>query len=63
MATVRLYPTEMQFGDVIYVFKNASDADDFESCVATVDVKYCELKSRRLLTDNRRFRVSSERGR
>lgn len=44
MATRRLSPTEVQVDDVIYVFKNANDTDDFESCVATVDLKYCELE-------------------
>jgi hypothetical protein len=44
MTTRRLSPTEVQVDDVICVFKNATDADDFESCVATVDLKYCELE-------------------
>ena len=44
MATFRLSPTEVQVDDVVCVFKNAHDADEFESCVATVEMKYCELE-------------------
>lgn len=44
MTIRRRSPTEVQVDDVILVFKNANDADDFESCVSTVDLKYCELE-------------------
>jgi hypothetical protein len=44
MANVRISPTEVQVGDTIYTFESAGVADDFEACVATVDVRHCEAK-------------------
>jgi hypothetical protein len=42
MATIRISPTEVQLGTTIYTFEDADIADDFEACVATVSLKYCE---------------------
>jgi hypothetical protein len=44
MVTMRISPTEVQAGDIIYVFSDTADATEFEECVATVGVKYCELE-------------------
>lgn len=44
MVTMRISPTEVQAGDIIYVFAQAGDATEFQECVATVGVKYCELE-------------------
>jgi hypothetical protein len=52
MANVRISPTEVQVGDIIYTFESAGIADDFEACVATVDVSHCE--TRYLAVDKRR---------
>lgn len=42
MATIRISPTEVQLNSTIYTFADPDIADDFEACVATVNVKYCE---------------------
>lgn len=42
MATIRISPTEVEVDGVIYTFPFAYIADDFEACVAVVNVKYCE---------------------
>ena len=52
MANIRISPTEVQVGDIIYTFESAGTADDFEACVATVDVSHCEAKY--LTVDKRR---------
>jgi hypothetical protein len=52
MSNIRISPTEVQVGDTIYTFESAGVADDFEACVATVDVSHCE--SRFLSVDKRR---------
>lgn len=44
MVTMRISPTEVQAGDIIYVFADTADASEFQDCVATVGVKYCELE-------------------
>lgn len=44
MVTMRISPTEVQAGDIIYVFADTADATEFQECVATVGVKYCELE-------------------
>ena len=44
MVTMRISPTEVQAGDIIYVFGQTSDASAFQECVETVGVKYCELE-------------------
>jgi hypothetical protein len=44
MSTMRISPTEVQAGDIIYVFQDTRDANDFQECVATLGVKYCELE-------------------
>jgi hypothetical protein len=44
MVTMRISPTEVQAGDIIYVFDDTGDATEFQECVATVGVKYCELE-------------------
>ena len=44
MANIRISPTEVQVGEVVYTFESAGIADDFEACVATVDVGHCETK-------------------
>jgi hypothetical protein len=44
MVTMRISPTEVQAGDIIYVFQDINDANEFQECVATVGVKYCELE-------------------
>lgn len=44
MANIRISPNEVQVGDVIYTFESVGIADDFEACVATVDVSHCETK-------------------
>jgi hypothetical protein len=44
MVTMRISPTEVQAGDIIYVFTDTADATEFQECVATVGVKYCELE-------------------
>ena len=44
MVTMRISPTEVQAGDIIYVFSQATDATAFQECVATVGIKYCELE-------------------
>lgn len=44
MANIRISPTEVQVNDIIYTFESAGVADDFEACVATVDVSHCEQK-------------------
>lgn len=44
MANIRISPTEVQVGDIVYTFESAGVADDFEACVATVDVSHCETK-------------------
>lgn len=44
MVTMRISPTEVQAGDIIYVFARDNDADTFQECVAKVGVKYCELE-------------------
>lgn len=44
MVTMRISPTEVQAGDIIYIFADTTDATEFQECVATVGVKYCELE-------------------
>lgn len=44
MANIRISPTEVQVDDIIYTFEDAGVADDFEACVATVDVSHCTQK-------------------
>jgi hypothetical protein len=44
MATVRVSPTEVQVDNTIYTFESSGVADDFEACVATVDVGHCEAQ-------------------
>ena len=44
MITMRVSPTEVQAGDIIYVFSQDADANAFQECVAKVGVKYCELE-------------------
>jgi hypothetical protein len=44
MVTMRISPTEVQAGDIIYVFSQTTDASAFQECVAAVGVKYCELE-------------------
>jgi hypothetical protein len=44
MATVRVSPTEVQVDNIIYIFESSGVADDFEACVATVDVGHCETQ-------------------
>jgi hypothetical protein len=44
MPTVRLSPTEVQVDNTVYTFESSGVADDFEACVATVDVGHCETK-------------------
>ena len=44
MANIRISPTEVQVNDIIYTFEIAGMADEFEACVATVDVSHCEQK-------------------
>lgn len=44
MVTMRISPTEVQAGDIIYVFQQFDDASAFQECVAAVGVKYCELE-------------------
>jgi len=41
---MRISPTEVQAGDIIYVFRNTNDANAFQECVDTLGVKYCELE-------------------
>jgi hypothetical protein len=51
MPNIRISPTEVQVDETIYTFESAGVADDFEACVATVDVSQCE--SRYLSVDKR----------
>ena len=44
MVTIRISANEVQAGDIIYVFHDTSDANEFQECVAAVGVKYCELE-------------------
>jgi len=44
MPNIRISPTEVQVDTTIYTFESAGIADDFEACVATVDVSHCEAK-------------------
>jgi hypothetical protein len=44
MITMRISPTEVQVGDIIYVFGLEPDASAFQECVASLGVKYCELE-------------------
>lgn len=44
MANIRISPNEVQVGDIIYTFGSVGIADDFEACVATIDVSHCETK-------------------
>jgi hypothetical protein len=44
MHTNRVSPTEVQAGDVIYQFRDAAEASEFQECVAEVGVKYCEIE-------------------
>jgi len=44
MVTMRISPTEVQAGDIIYVFSLEPDATAFQECVAAVGVKYCEIE-------------------
>lgn len=44
MATVRVSPTEVKVDDTVYTFESSGVADDFEACVATVDVTHCETQ-------------------
>ena len=44
MVTMRISPTEVQAGDIIYVFSQDTDANAFQECVDKVGVKYCELE-------------------
>ena len=44
MATIRVSPNEVQVDDIIYTFESSGVADDFEACVATVDVGHCETQ-------------------
>jgi hypothetical protein len=46
MSTNRLSATEVQAGDIIYIFRDASEASEFQECVAEVGVKYCEFEHR-----------------
>lgn len=41
MPTLRLSPKEVQVDDTIYAFERVVRADEFEACVATVDVAHC----------------------
>lgn len=52
MPNIRISPTEVQVDETIYTFESAGIADDFEACVATVDVSHCE--ARYLSVDKRR---------
>jgi len=52
MPNIRISPTEVQVDETIYTFENVAVADDFEACVATVDVSHCE--SRHVALDKRR---------
>ena len=52
MPNIRISPTEVQVAETIYTFESAGVADDFEACVATVDVSHCE--ARYLSVDKRR---------
>lgn len=42
MTTVRISTTEVQVDQIVYLFNSADHADDFEACVATVDLAHCE---------------------
>jgi len=44
VTTMRISPTEVQAGDIIYIFGQSTDASAFQECVAAVGVKYCELE-------------------
>lgn len=44
VTTMRISPTEVQAGEIIYLFSQATDATAFQECVAAVGVKYCELE-------------------
>lgn len=44
MPNIRISPTEVQVDETIYTFESAGIADDFEACVATVDVSHCEAR-------------------
>ena len=44
MVTMRISSTEVQAGDIIYVFQDSGDASEFQECVVAVGVKYCELE-------------------
>jgi hypothetical protein len=44
MVTMRISPTEVQAGDIIYVFAQTADANAFQECVTSLGVKYCELE-------------------
>jgi hypothetical protein len=44
MVTMRISATEVQAGDIIYVFGQTADANAFQECVSAVGVKYCELE-------------------
>jgi len=46
MASIRLSLTEVQLGTTIYTFEDASIADEFEACLASADLKYCEQEHR-----------------
>ncbi|SMP79895.1 hypothetical protein [Noviherbaspirillum suwonense] len=44
MVTMRVSSTEVQAGDIIYVFAQSADANAFQECVSALGVKYCELE-------------------
>lgn len=44
MVTMRISATEVQAGDIIYVFGQTADASAFQECVTAIGVKYCELE-------------------
>ena len=44
MPNIRISPTEVQVDQTIYTFESADVADEFEACVATVDVSHCETR-------------------
>ena len=44
MPNIRISPIEVQVDETIYTFESAGVADDFEACVATVDVSHCESR-------------------
>jgi hypothetical protein len=46
MATVRLSTKEVQVDAMIYIFGTVREADAFEACVSTIDLRHCETEYR-----------------